>query len=46
VDEILSFEAVSAAQAACALKDAAQGAYDAVKDVPGFVRGLRGEDEK
>ncbi len=45
VDEILSFEGVGAVQAADALKDAAQGAYDAVSDVPGFVRGLRGEDE-
>lgn len=42
VEKILSFEAVGAAQGAMALKDAAHGAYDAVTDVPGFVRGLRG----
>ena len=46
VDEILPYEAVGAVTAAYALNDAAQGAYDAVKDVPGFVRRLREEDEK
>jgi len=46
VDEILRFENAGAVSAAYALNDAAQGAYDAVKDVPGFVRRLRGEDEK
>ena len=46
VDTILPFENAGAVQSAYALNDAAQGAYDAVKDVPGFVRGLRGEDEK
>lgn len=46
VEEILPFEDAGAVQAAYALNDAAQGAYDAVKDVPGFIRGLRGEDEK
>ncbi len=46
VDEILPYEAAGAVSAAYALNDAAAGAYNAVKDVPGFVRGLRGEDEK
>lgn len=46
VDEILPFENRGAAEAALALKDAAQGAYDAVKDVPGYVRRLREGDEK
>lgn len=46
VEEILPFENVGAASAAYALNDAAQGAYDAVIDVPGFVRKLRGEDEE
>ena len=45
VDEILPFENAGAVSAAYALNDAAQGAYDAVNDVPGFVRGLRREDE-
>ena len=46
VEEILPYEGIGAVQAAYALNDAARGAYDAVKDVQGFVRGLRGEDEK
>ena len=46
VEEILPFENVGAASAAYALNDAVQGSYDAVKDVPGFVRKLRGEDEE
>ncbi|MDE3067965.1 MAG: hypothetical protein KGJ60_10505 [Verrucomicrobiota bacterium] len=46
VDEILQFENRGAAEAALTLKDAAQGAYDAVKDVPGYVRRLREGDEK
>lgn len=46
VDEILPFEDAGAVSAAYALNDAAQGAYDAVNDVPGFVRRLRGENEK
>ena len=46
VDEILPFENAGAATAAYALKEAAQGAYDVVKDVPGFIHGLRGEDGK
>ncbi len=45
VDEILPFENAGAVSAACALRDAAAGAYDAIADVPAFVRGLRGEDE-
>lgn len=46
VEEILPFENKGAAAAALVLNDAARGAYDAVKDVPGFVRRLREGDEK
>lgn len=46
VDEILPFENAGAVSAAYALNDATQGAYDPVKDVPDFVRKLRGEDEE
>ena len=46
VEEILPYEYIGAVQAAYALNDASRGAYDAVKDVQGFIRGLREEDEK
>ena len=41
VEEILQFENAGAVSAACVLNDAAQGAYDAITDVSGFVRRLR-----
>ena len=46
VEEILAYEDAGAAGAAYALKEAVHGAYDAVKDVSAFVRGLREENEK